>query len=124
MRRPPGQPRVGRGVAQLDGVTPDIEIIVAADRAAQREIDAVQSRLKEQQRVGRERVEQDRAARASAAHARAEAAAVALEREGRARTMARRTAREAAREARRKRAEAARAAAVDAYVAIVGGARR
>ena len=105
-------------------MTPEIDAIVAADRAAQREIEAVTARLDERVRLERERLDHERAAERAAAEARVEAEAAALERDSRARTERRRADRVAARDARRTRGAAAIPAAVAAYVAIVGGRER
>jgi hypothetical protein len=105
-------------------VPPEIEAIVVADRAAQREIDAVKSRLADRLRSERERLDEARAARRSADQARIEAEALALERDGRERADARRKARAAVRDTRRARAAAALPAAIAAYLAVVGGGGR
>jgi hypothetical protein len=105
-------------------VTPDIEAIVTADRAAQREIESVQARVDERVRLERQRLERDRDAEKAAADARVDAEAAALERESLARTERRRVDRVALRDARRARAADAMPAAVSAYVAIVSGRER
>jgi hypothetical protein len=105
-------------------VTPDIDAIVTADRAAQREIESVRARLDERVRLERERLERDRAAEKAAADARVEAEAAAVERESLTGTERRRADRVAARAARRARAADAVPAAVSTYVAIVGRRER
>ena len=102
-------------------VTPDVESIVEADAAAQREIATVQARLDERLRGERTRLEQARAADTAAAVARLDAEANAIAQETRARTAHRRAERGRARDTRRTRAADAVADAVAAYVAIVGG---
>src|SRR5690242_13999018 len=76
--------------SRSEAVTPDIDAIVAADRAAQREIEAVKARLDERVRLERERLDRQRAASQVAAAARVEAEAAVLERESRARLERRR----------------------------------
>lgn len=105
-------------------MTPEIEAIVAADRAARREIDAVAAQLAARVRAERERLQEARLAQLSAVQACIEQDASALEREARLRVEARRLARAAAREARRERAASAREAAIAAYVAILGAVPR
>ncbi|HEY7174700.1 MAG TPA: hypothetical protein VH442_07275 [Micromonosporaceae bacterium] len=110
------------GGAPAKSVTsPDLDAIVAADHAAAREIDAVTAQLAARLQSERERLNQERAARAQAAQARVDDALQAIEHEGEARVRMRRANRAADREARRAHAAAAVAPAVAAYVAIVGG---
>jgi regulator of protease activity HflC (stomatin/prohibitin superfamily) len=117
-------PRVGRVVALFRCMTPDVEAIVSADRAVQREIEAVKTRFAERLRAERERLDRVRSAEQSATQARIDAEAAALEREGHARADARSSARATLRDERRARAQAAVRDAVATYVAIVTGGGR
>ena len=102
-------------------MTPDVQAIVAADRASGREIDELTRRLAAHLEAERTRLEQAREAQRAAARAHVEADAAVLERDGRACVEARRAARAQSREVRRAQAASAVPAAVAAYVAIVRG---
>jgi hypothetical protein len=115
---------VGRVVAPFAGVSSgigEIDEIVAADRAASREIDGVKETLAARLQAERARLDEEHAAGLRAARQRADDEAARLEREGQARLDTRRRARAAEREAVRARAAAALPEAIAAYVAIVKG---
>ena len=102
-------------------MTSEVEAIVKADRAAQRELDAVGVRLAARAREEADRQARERAAAETAARERMDAEAAALKREGDARLAAARAARLAHRNERRMRAAASFEPAVAAYLAIVNG---
>jgi hypothetical protein len=100
---------------------PHLDAIVAADAAAQREVDAAARRIAERDAAERVRVRERREAALGEARARLEADVRAIESAAHDRVAARRAAREARGARRRARADAAAAAAVSAYVRIVRG---
>jgi len=104
-----------------EDVHPDIASIVAADRAAQRELDALSVRLASAARASIDQEARERAAAEAAARSQLDAEAAALRREGDARLTAARASRAAERDRRRECAAAVVEQAVSAYVAIVRG---